>query len=194
MMIAACAEPYANPPYVRASAEPPRVLVVYYSRSGNTETMAQTIARYFEADLMVLEPDGYSLGLWGYLGAAWDSIWRRSARQVTPGQVDLAAYRVVFIGGPIWYWRPAPPLWIFVEQNDFAGATVIPFFTMKSDYSEEMARELEQRIEAKGGISPGHLALKHGDKRGEHIVKKTEALLQEHSAWWKGIAETSVQP
>ncbi|MEW6777184.1 MAG: hypothetical protein AB1405_12880 [Bdellovibrionota bacterium] len=159
------------------------MLVVYFSRSGTTETMAQAIARHLKGNLVELRAEDYGLGLGGYLSAAWDAIWRKQGR-ITPERVDLSPYRLVFLGSPIWYWRPAPPLWRFVERNELKGLTVVPFFTMKSDYGETSARELCQKIEAKGARCPGHLPLRHHGELGEAVTRKTEELLEKNKSWW----------
>ena len=44
-----------SPPYGRVSDQPARVLVVVYSRTGNTLAAAKVVAEYFDADLVEIE-------------------------------------------------------------------------------------------------------------------------------------------
>jgi len=48
-------------PYTPRQNKSTDVLVVYYSRSGNTEAMAREIARKFDADILQIEAERYSL-------------------------------------------------------------------------------------------------------------------------------------
>ena len=114
-------------------------LVVYYSATGNTEAVASYIAEYTDGDLFELEPvEPYTDD---------DLNWTDDNSRVTREHedeslrdVELVAdtvenwdsYDTVFIGYPIWWGIAAWPVDTFVEANDFAGKTVIPFCTSSS--------------------------------------------------------------
>ena len=113
-----------------------RVLVVFFSATGNTEAAAQYIAELTGGDLFELEP---------YTDADLD--WTDSGSRVVyehenPEEqaVELEAttvddwdsYSTVYIGYPIWWGQAAWPVNAFIEVNDFTGKTVIPFCTSSS--------------------------------------------------------------
>lgn len=115
------------------------VLVVYYSATGNTEEVANTIAETTGGDLFELEPAE------PYTGADLD--WTDDNSRVSREYADESlrdvelvsttvenwdSYDTVFIGYPIWWGIAAWPVDTFVEANDFAGKTVIPFCTSSS--------------------------------------------------------------
>ncbi len=123
-----------------ASAAPSgKVLVVYYSASGNTERVAKDIADAAGADLFEITPtEVYSDD---------DLNWRNSDSRVsrehddeslrdvpltTTEVPDWDSYDTVFIGYPIWWGIAAWPVDNFVKANDFTGKTVIPFATSTS--------------------------------------------------------------
>ncbi len=122
-----------------AEEQTSRVLVVYFSASGNTETVAGCIAEATGGDLFELEPvEGYSEA-----DLDWtDSGSRVNAEHDDPAlrDIELVAdtvenwdeYDTVFIGYPIWWGIAAWPVNGFVEANDFSGKTVIPFCTSSS--------------------------------------------------------------
>ena len=56
---------FHSPPYAPVRDTPSDVLVVYYSRSGNTEAMAREIARKLKADIVRIESMKYSLDFRG---------------------------------------------------------------------------------------------------------------------------------
>lgn len=123
-----------------ASAAPSgKVLVVYYSASGNTERVAKDIADAAGADLFEITPtEVYTDD---------DLNWRNSVSRVsrehddeslrdvpltTTKVPDWDSYDTVFIGYPIWWGIAAWPVDNFVKANDFTGKTVIPFATSAS--------------------------------------------------------------
>ncbi len=135
-----------------ASAAPSgKVLVVYYSASGNTERVAKDIADAAGADLFEITPtEVYSDD---------DLNWRNSDSRVsrehddeslrdvpltTTEVPDWDSYDTVFIGYPIWWGIAAWPVDGFVEANDFTGKTVIPFCTSASSGLGESGELLAQ--------------------------------------------------
>ena len=114
-------------------------LVVYFSATGNTETVAEYIAEATGGDLFEIQPaEPYT---------DEDLNWTDDNSRVTREHedeslrdVELVAdtvdnwdqYDTVFIGYPIWWGIAAWPVDTFVEANDFTGKTVIPFCTSSS--------------------------------------------------------------
>ena len=115
------------------------VLVVYYSATGNTESVAGYIAQATGGDLFEITPaEPYT---------DEDLNWSDENSRVTREHedeslrdVELTAttvenwdsYDTVFLGYPIWWGIAAWPVDTFVEANDFTGKTVIPFCTSSS--------------------------------------------------------------
>ena len=91
---------------------------MYFSRSGNTELMAMEIAKQFKASLVHLEAEDYRLGFRGFIKALKDSHTQHAV--ITPKKIDLSQYDTIFIGSPIWWYSPAPPVWQFIENNLFS--------------------------------------------------------------------------
>ena len=116
-----------------------KTLVVYFSATGTTEGVAQTIADIVGADLFEVVPsDPYTSD---------DLTWTNNDSRVSREHNDegLRAvvlestgvdgwddYDTVFIGYPIWWGIAAWPMSSFVAVNDFTGKTVIPFCTSTS--------------------------------------------------------------
>ena len=122
-----------------AGSEAGKALVVYYSASGNTARVAQSIAETVGADMFEIVPtEVYTDD---------DLNWRDSDSRVNREHDDEAlrdvpltttevpdwdSYDTVFIGYPIWWGIAAWPVDNFVKANDFTGKTVIPFATSSS--------------------------------------------------------------
>ncbi len=88
-----------------------KVLVLYYSQTTHTKTVAQEIATRLGADIeeiALVEP---------YDGEFKETIERcmkerkeRVTPELKPLTVNIADYDVIFIGYPIWFGTYAPPL------------------------------------------------------------------------------------
>ncbi len=111
-------------------------LVVYFSATGTTRSVAEKIAALTGADLAEIVPEQpYTKEDLNYN----DRTTRASAEQNTPdarpeisGDISLDSYTTVFLGYPIWWGQAPRILSTFVESHDFTGITVIPFCTSGS--------------------------------------------------------------
>jgi flavodoxin len=111
-----------------------KTLVVYFSATGNTRKVAETIARTTGADLFEIKPaQPYTREDLNYRDEN-SRVQREhknpSLRPAYTGDVqNWSQYDTVFVGFPHW-WRQAPHVvYTFVEKHDFTGKTVIPFAT-----------------------------------------------------------------
>ncbi len=177
-------------PYRRKEGRPTDVLVIYYSRSGNTEAMAREIARKFQADIVKIEAKSYTLDFKGWINANLDA-WNQNPAVIDPETIDLSNYSLIILGSPIWYFRPAPPLWSFVEKNNFQGRAVVLFNTFNSRFKSEEIREFQELIESKGGRFLDHIFVRRGriynQLSGSKLIKNTQKLLKIRIGNWRSI-------
>ena len=128
-----------------------KTLVVYYSASGRTKTVAETIAETAGADMFEIVPDEPYTSE----DLDWTNDDSRVSREhdneslrdvelvkVTPDNWD--SYDTILIGYPIWWGIAAWPVDNFVKGNDFSGKTVIPFCTSSSSGLGQSGTLLEQ--------------------------------------------------
>ena len=116
-----------------------KTLVVYYSATGNTESVANTIAEETGGDLFELEPaDPYTDADLDWtdddsrVSQEYENEDQRAVELVSTSVENWDDYDTVFIGYPIWWGIAAWPVNSFVQNNDFTGKTVIPFCTSSS--------------------------------------------------------------
>lgn len=121
------------------STETGKVIVVYYSATGNTKTVANAIAEILDADTFELEPaQAYSdedlnwTNEGSRVNKEHDDPDSRDIEFVSTSVSDWESYDTVFIGYPIWWGTAAWPVDSFITANDFAGKKVIPFCTSTS--------------------------------------------------------------
>lgn len=133
-----------------------KTLVVYYSATGSTKEVAETIAQTTQGDLFEITPvKSYTDD-----DLDWtDSKSRVSVEHNDESKRDVALkkttpdnwenYDTVYIGYPIWWGIAAWPVNGFVTGNNFEGKTVIPFCTSSSSGLGQSGKLLEKA--AKGG-------------------------------------------
>ena len=116
-----------------------KTLVVYYSATGHTESVAGYIAAGTDADIFVLEPvEPYSREDLDWtnensrVSQEHENPEARNVELVAATVDNWESYDTVFIGYPIWWHIAAWPVDGFIAANDFTGKTVIPFCTSSS--------------------------------------------------------------
>ncbi len=128
-----------------------KTLVVYFSATGSTKTVANYIADATGADLFELEPaQPYTDEDLNYndsnsrVSREHDDESLRDVElvKVTPDNWD--SYDTILIGYPIWWGGAAWPVDNFVKGNDFSGKIVIPFCTSASSGMGQSGSQLAQ--------------------------------------------------
>lgn len=111
-----------------------KILVAFFSVSGETAKLAGTIASVTGGDLFEIKPEKK------YTPADldWNNKASRSSiemndkgnRPAIAGRVEgMERYDTVFVGFPIWWYEAPRIIQTFLESYDFDGKTVIPFAT-----------------------------------------------------------------
>jgi flavodoxin len=89
---------------------PPRILVVYYSRTGHTERVARRLAEALgDADLEPIHDRAHRAGPLGFLRSAYQAV-TRALVDLEPATHDPRDYDLVVIGTPVWGAMPASPV------------------------------------------------------------------------------------
>lgn len=111
-----------------------KTLVAYFSASGRTQKVANLLAKAANADLFEIQPKQ------PYTSADLDWTSKRSRSTLEMNNPDsrpeiknrvenMADYRVVFVGFPIWWYTAPTIVKTFLESYDFAGKNVVLFAT-----------------------------------------------------------------
>ena len=111
-----------------------KTLVAYFSASGVTKKLAQTLADAIGADLFAIEPKvPYTRADLNWM----DKQSRSTIEMQNPASrpeiagtcANIADYDTVFVGFPIWWYVAPTIINTFLESYDLSGKTVIPFAT-----------------------------------------------------------------
>jgi len=123
----------------------PRVLVAYFSHSGNTRALARQIQALTDGDLHEIVPvEAYP--------EDYDTVVEQAKREIRAGNrpalrsdiPDLSAYDLVFIGSPNWWNTVAPPVLTFASKASLSGRTLVPFITHEGSGVGKCAADLKR--------------------------------------------------
>ena len=119
-----------------------RTAIVYYSMSGNTEFVAEKIAKKLEADVIRIEPvkaypdKGVKKFFWGGKSAVMGE-----EPELLPYDFQAEQYDTIIIGTPIWASSFAPPIKTFLSENRNIADKKIAVFTCFSGGGADKAIE-----------------------------------------------------
>lgn len=107
-----------------------KTLVVYFSHTGNTATVADWIAVDSGATTFRIQPvDAYPTNYNECLDVASRELSGNVRPAMADGISDISQYDTVFLGWPCW-WGTCPRIVLtFLERYDLTGKTIIPFTT-----------------------------------------------------------------
>ena len=130
-------EPAVTPePEEPDESETPHALVVYFSATGNTEALAQTIAETAGADLAEIIPEepytNEDLNYNNDSCRANQELDTDARPAIEALDADVSQYDVILLGYPIWWGQCPPAVRTFLDSYDLSGKTIMPFCTSGS--------------------------------------------------------------
>lgn len=154
-------------PFVRrayAASEKRRILIVYFSHTGNTKTVARHIHALVGGDMLELQT-----------AQAYPRDHARTVRQAEQERKDnfhprlstrfpetMTEYDLIFVGYPVWAYTMPMGLYSFFDRFTFPGKTIAPFSTHMgsglADGPEQIARLCPQATVLKGLAIRGNRA------------------------------------
>jgi flavodoxin len=119
------------------------ILVVCYSRSGFTQTVAGELAKACGADLDIIREDANRAGISGYLRSMLEAALHLHPR-IHPAGLAPADYDLVVIGTPIWFWNMASPVRTYLETHRTEFRNVAFFCTFGGSGDRKVLQDLER--------------------------------------------------
>lgn len=109
-----------------------KILVAYFSWSGNGQQMARWIAEETGGDLFRIVPaEPYDEAFDACADRAKNELDGKIRPELSE-HIDtdiMSQYDIIYIGFPVWWYDLPMPVWSFLEEYDLSGKTVIPFFS-----------------------------------------------------------------
>jgi flavodoxin len=108
-----------------------KILVVYYSRTGNTRKVAEYLSKTLEANLEEIIDKKNRSGPIGWLFAGKDA-GEKSLTEINAAVNDPSQYDLVIIGSPVWNDTVSTPIRTYLTQNRERLNKTAIFTTQKS--------------------------------------------------------------
>lgn len=107
-----------------------KALIIYFSQTGTTRKLAETIAAVTGGELLELKPETP-------YPAAYGETVKQARKEIAEGYLpplvnavpDVSDCDTVFVGSPNWCGVVAPPVAAMLSKLDLTGKTVAPFST-----------------------------------------------------------------
>lgn len=149
-----------------------KILVAYFSRSGNTEEIAKQIKEATGADIFEIVPvKAYP--------PAYNDVVEQAKKEINSNYKpplkskisNFRSYDIIIVGSPNWWSTIAPPVATFLSEYDFSGKTIVPFMTHEGT---RLGRSVEdiKKLCPKATVTEG-LAVRGGTvkKANDNVLK-----------------------
>jgi len=135
--------------------EIPKILIVYFSHSGNTRTVAKMIQEQTGGDLFEIITEKPYPKDYDAVVAIAKKEQEATARPALKNHLrNVKNYDVIFIGFPNWWGTFPMAVASFLDENDLTGKILIPFCTHEGSYMGSSESDLGKQ-EPKAKILDG---------------------------------------
>ena len=105
-------------------------LVVFYSYTGHTKMIAESIQRKLNCDILEIKPfKPYSTDYQTVVDEEQNNSSVGKTPDIQKIDKNLNDYDEIIIGTPVWWYTIAPVIRTFLTQNDLSNKTIKPFVT-----------------------------------------------------------------
>jgi flavodoxin len=113
-----------------AASAQSKILVAYFSHTGNTKAVAEEIKKQTGADIYEIVPQkAYPTDYKLVVEQAKTEIERDYRPPLKSKTIDIKKYDIIVVGSPCWWSTMAPPVATFLTSYNFSGKKIAPFMT-----------------------------------------------------------------
>ena len=154
-----------------------KMLVAYFSHTGNTRAVAQYIQEATGADIYEIVPaNPYPESYGDVLARGRQELNDNMMPKLKSEVPSLALYDVIFVGSPNWFNTIVPPVMTFLSGRDFTGKTIVPFMTHGGGGLGKSVQDVKR-------LAPGATVLEGRAFRGDAVKDAGEDV----RAWLRGL-------
>ncbi len=138
-----------------------KILVAYYSYSGNTKEVAEAIHQKVGGDIFEIRTEGtYPDEYRPMTEQAKKEIEEGFRPKLTTEVADISQYDIVFLGSPNWWGTITPQVSSFIASCNMTGKTVVPFITHGGGGVQETISDMTKqckgcKVEQNGWVGYG---------------------------------------
>ncbi len=122
-----------------------RILIAYFSHSGNTKAVADSIKENAGGDIFEIKTaESYPAGYNAVVEKAKEEQKTGYRPELVTKVKDMKVYDIVFVGYPNWWATMPMGIFTFFETYNFSGKTVIPFCTHEGSGLGRSVRDIQK--------------------------------------------------
>jgi menaquinone-dependent protoporphyrinogen IX oxidase len=151
-----------------------KILIAFYSRTGNVRRVAQVIAEALASANVEASVDVEEIidkkdrsGALGAVGGGRDATLRR-ATEIEEPKHDPAAYDLVIVGTPVWAWTMTPAVRAYLERQR-ERLPAVAFFSIAASTGAE--KTVAAMVRLVGKEPRAMLSLTRGHGLGDEILE-----------------------
>ena len=105
-------------------------LVVFFSYTGNTKKIAESIQKKLNCDILEIKPvKPYSTDYQTVVDEEQNNESSKKKPEIQSIDKDLSQYDEIIVGSPVWWYTIAPVIRTFLLENDLKGKIIKPLAT-----------------------------------------------------------------
>jgi flavodoxin len=157
-----------------------KILILYYSRTGNTKMCSEVLQKELGADLLEIKDLKNRDGGWGFFTGALGSMFNVHTN-IDPLNPDLSPYKNIIIASPIWTGTLSTAIRTLIDKNRFDNKQVVMFTTTNAAEKEKYIEKSKARVTNNGAQVVGYYQVvvkrevdgKKVDKPKQEIIEDT---------------------
>lgn len=163
LFVAACnAKPTQQITQEKPMTHNQKILVAYFSATGNTKQVAQNLAKAADADIYEIKPvSPYSTADLNWRDSNSRSsveMHNKNARpEIAADHFSVDDYEVIYLGFPIWWGTSPRVVQTFLEKQNFSNKTIILFATSGSSGLGNTDEDLKPSVSPSTKIVKGKI-------------------------------------
>jgi menaquinone-dependent protoporphyrinogen IX oxidase len=119
-----------------------RILAVYYSRTGTTRKIAESVSQALNCEIEeIIEPNSRA-GFFGYVRSLVEAVQKRPST-ILPGKRDPSSYDLVIIGTPVWAGAISSPVCAYLMTNRERLPELAFFCTLRARGGKSAFRQMQ---------------------------------------------------
>jgi len=155
------------------------ILILYYSRTGNTRMACEALQKELNARLIEIKDLNDRSGSWGGLTGMLNTLFNMETG-IEPEHPDLSASPHIILASPLWAGKLAPAIRTLIARNTFDNKKVIIFTSGNAILDEKNQEKNKAPVTAAGGQVVDYLQVAVQEKVNDKKVDKPkEKVLEE---------------
>lgn len=156
----------------QTSASGKKILVAYFSHSGNTREAATQIKNMTGADIFEIQPaKAYPKDYNTVVEQAKREINANVTPELKNKIENIEQYDIIFVGSPCWWSTYAPPVATFLLSYNFDNKIIVPFMTHEGSRMGQSETDIKK-------LCPKSIVLEGLPIRGGSVKNSKEDILK----------------